>query len=117
MATRTIYLSVDEPGHLHLRDSEGHSGEDDITTDATDGDTITWTLDENSGIAKITGIAAKPGSENLFSEGPLKVSDTEWQGTISSHASGEELYFIKYELIDGTKMKDDPRIVIRPPKK
>jgi len=114
MANITIFLKVDQVGHLHLRDSEGHSGEDNITTDAGDGDTILWTLEENSGISKITGINAKPGSQNLFSEGPSRISDSEWRGLINSDASGEESYYIEYNLADGTPMKDDPRIIIRP---
>ncbi len=114
MAKITIYLSVDEPGKLHLRDSEGHTGEDNITTDVGDSDSIVWTLEEKSGIKAITKIAAKPGSPDLFSEGPSSISDTEWTGVIASTAKGEEAYYIEYVLSDGTQKRDDPRIVIRP---
>ena len=114
MATVTIYLSVKETGHLYLRDSEGHSGEDNITTYVSAGDTVIWTLDENSGISKITGINSKQGSKNLFSEGPNRISDTEWKGTIASDASGEESYNIEYNLSDGSPMKDDPKLIVGP---
>jgi hypothetical protein len=114
MANITVYLKVDEVGHLHLRDSEGHSGEDNITTYAKDGDSLTWVLEENSGIRKIVSIAAKPGNQNIFSEGPERISDVEWRGVIGPAAQGSESYFIEYELTDGSILTDDPVVVVDP---
>lgn len=117
MATIKIFMKASETGKLILFDTEGHIGKENITTNAQDGDTIIWTLADDSGIKEITCIAAKQGSKNLFSEGPVEVSNAEWQGTISSLAKkGEqESYCIKYELNDGTRMMDDPIVVVDPP--
>jgi hypothetical protein len=114
MSKITIYLSIDEPGKLHLRDSEGHAGEDTITTGVNKGDTIVWTLDKDSGIKAITGIAAKSESPNLFSKGPSFISDSEWIGVIAEIDKGEEDYYIEYVLPDGTLKRDDPKIILPP---
>ena len=115
MAKITIYLSVDEPGKLHLRDSEGHTGEDNITTNVKDNDTLVWTLEteKNPGISAITMVASKNG-KNIFSDGPKQKSKTEWFGVVAPKASGEESYYIEYNLEDGTPQKDDPVVVVDP---
>ena len=114
MAIISISISATEDGHLILTDSEGHTGEDNITTYASDSDSIIWILAENSGISALTGIDAKEGSENLFSDGPNKVSDSEWRGVIAPTATGTESYYIKYILNDGEQRRDDPKVVIKP---
>ena len=114
MAIITIVLKVDEEGHLRLMDTEGHSSEDNITTVVRSSDTVFWILDENSGISEITNIGAKPGSKNLFAEGPKPLSGSEWKGVIGSETKGSESYFIEYILEDGKRTTDDPRIIIDP---
>ncbi len=101
---------------LRLKDSQGHEADKSITTDAWRGDTITWKLANSSNISEIVNVYKKPESQNVFSPDPHKVTDVEWQGTISERASGSELYNIdfRYEE-DGIVYTDDPVIQIRPP--
>jgi len=115
MAEETIYISKQTTGTgLFLSDNEGHSGDNSITTNVNPGDTVTWQLKSGGGITKLTGISEKdePGNQNIFSSGPTKVSDTEWQGTVSVSALGNESYCIDYE-IDGQPYSDDPKLVIK----
>lgn len=114
MSNITIYLKVDETNHLHLRDSEGHSGEDHLTTYAQKGDNITWTI-EDASIAEIMEIKAKPGSEDVFSTDPKPVTGSkDWSGTIGDIINKEESYYISYKLANGGVKTDDPKIVPDP---
>ncbi len=100
---------------LNLRDNEGHEGVQSITTNATPGEAIIW-LTENNSIKEIVNIR-KSGGDGIFSEGPTKNSDTEWQGIIAEDAvNKKESYSIEYIYVDGNKYVDDPDIeVVRPP--
>ena len=114
MASEIIWISKKSTGTgLYLEDNEGHSGDDNITTDVSPGDSVTWKLKEDGGITKLTGINEKEesGNQNIFSSGPTKVSDSEWQGTVSTGASGTESYSINYE-INGTPYTDDPKLKV-----
>lgn len=111
MGAEIIWISKQPTGTgLYLTDNEGHQGNNTITTDVSTGDTVTWKLKEGGGISKLTGISKK--DRNIFSSGPSKVSDSEWQGTVGNLASGSESYNIQYE-IDGTPYTDDPDLEIR----
>ncbi|MEM6360784.1 MAG: hypothetical protein AAF149_17900 [Bacteroidota bacterium] len=115
MGAETIWISKQSSGTgLYLEDNEGNSGNNTITTNVSRGDSVTWKLKEGGGITKITGISEKdePGNQNIFSSGPSKVSDSEWQGTVSTNASGNEFYSIEYE-IDGTPYTDDPELDVQ----
>lgn len=113
MATETIYISlVTGTTNLHLSDNEGHSGDGTITTDVSPGDTVTWKI-SGSGISGITSIYAKPDSQDIFSSDPAKNPDGSWTGTVSSSATGQESYGIKY-MVSGTEYDDDPILRINP---
>ncbi|SMG34307.1 hypothetical protein SAMN05661096_02233 [Marivirga sericea] len=116
MSTEIINIKKQEGNdHLYLTDNEGHAGKDTITTTVKNGDTVTWKLDPNGGIDQITGITAKPGSQNLFSEGPapvdIKDPKTDWTGTIGKDATGSESYTIAYKIGDQA-LVDDPKLRI-----
>ena len=100
---------------LELRDNEGHRGIQNITTNAHPGDEVIWRLDSNSHIKEIVSIAAKRGSQNVFSTLPHKVSDEEFKGTVADDAEGKEAYNIVYQYEDGTPVADDPFIDVNPP--
>ncbi|WP_375578545.1 hypothetical protein ABWH96_16160 [Marivirga tractuosa] len=117
MSTEIINISKQEGNdHLYLTDNEGHAGKDTITTTVKPGDTVTWKLDPNGGIDQITGITAKPGSQNLFSEGsaPVDLKDpkTDWTGTIGKDATGTESYTIAYK-IGNQQYADDPDLEVK----
>jgi len=114
MSKVTIYVSREgKTSRLHLRDSEGHSGDESIVTDVKAGDTIKWVVRE--GIDEITGIHPKNGSQNIFSSGPAKTADGSWVGTAAESASGSELYSIDY-TIGGMALRDDPELDVKPPR-
>ncbi len=114
MSKVTIYVSREgKSNHLHLRDSEGHSGESTITTDVHTGDTVQWVL--RDGIDEITGIQPKKGSQNIFSNGPARQEDGSWEGKVSKSAAGSELYTIDYK-IGIHAFSDDPKIKVKPPR-
>ncbi|WKN33512.1 hypothetical protein PZB74_09235 [Porifericola rhodea] len=116
MTTKTkVTIYVDRNGNtnnLYLRDSEGHEGVNTITTDVSCDDDVEWIV--GNGIDEITNIVAKSGSQNIFSSGPTKRADGNWEGTVCQHASGSESYSIEYK-IDGQTMTDDPKFRVKPP--
>ena len=114
MSKVTIYVSREgQTNRLHLRDSEGHSGDESIITDVRAGDTVQWVVSE--GIDEITGIYPKNGSRNIFSSGPTKTEDGSWVGTVGESASGSELYSIDYK-IGASTFRDDPQLDVKPPR-
>jgi hypothetical protein len=80
-----IYLSL-QNGELSYRDTEEHKGET-ITTTVNGGDSITWKLDQCSGIKDITNITIK-GSKGFFSKGPEKKDFDNWKAEVSKKAKG-----------------------------
>ncbi len=116
MSTEIINISKQEGNNqLYLTDNEGHSGKDNITTNVKPGDTVTWKLVPNGGIDQITGITAKPDSQDIFSVDPapidLKNPASDWTGTVSPNATGSESYSIGYK-IGGESLVDDPQLRI-----
>jgi phosphoribosylformylglycinamidine (FGAM) synthase-like amidotransferase family enzyme len=114
MSTEIINISKQEGNNgLYLTDNEGHSGKDNITTKVHPGDTVTWKLVPNGGIDQITGITAKPDSQDIFSVDPAPVNpddpQSDWSGTVSPDATGTELYNIAYK-IGGNSFVDDPEL-------
>jgi hypothetical protein len=114
MSTEIINISKQEGNNrLYLMDNEGHSGKDNITTNVKPGDTVTWKLVPNGGIGQITGITAKAGSPNIFSDGPKQVDKgnpaSDWTGTVSPDATGTESYSIGY-IIGNKPFTDDPKL-------
>ncbi len=91
MTKVTIYLSLKD-GELFYRDSEDNSGKD-ITTPVKPGTTISWCLDENSGINNLSGINID-GAASFFAEGPCKQEWNCWSAKVGQEIEGE----IKYEF-------------------
>ncbi|HET8858903.1 hypothetical protein [Marivirga sp.] len=117
MASEIIKISKQEGNNgLYLTDNEGHSGKDNITTNVKKGDTVTWTLVPNGGIDQITGITAKPDSQDVFSVDPAPVNPSDpasdWTGTVSPDATGTESYSIGYKIGDES-LVDDPQLNVK----
>ncbi len=69
------------------------------TTNAIQGDQVTWVIAPGSGVAAITGIIEKPMSFDLFNPDPkLLPNSTSWQGTINPLIGNgeEETYTINW---------------------
>jgi hypothetical protein len=105
MATVTIYISKQKDSKgLHFTDSEGHSGDNTITTKVKPGDTVIWKLVSNGGIDSITSITEKSMTQNknLFSTLPAPINPkdpkSDWSGIISENATGKEVYTIGYTI-------------------
>ena len=86
------------------------------------GDTVTWNIKPNVGVASITNIYADTGSTDVF--GPPASNDPHsqgnsgnWRGTInSSIAAGSiENYTICWTSTSGVSCCFDPKITVRPP--
>lgn len=114
MSTEIINISKQEGNNrLYLTDNEGHSGKNNITTNVKPGDTVTWKLVPNGGIDQITGITAKPSSQDIFSVDPAPVNpddpSSDWAGTVSPNATGTESYKIGYKIGEEALL-DDPKL-------
>ncbi|GAB3339518.1 hypothetical protein GCM10027429_26040 [Marivirga atlantica] len=113
MATVTIYVSKQADGKgLHFSDSEGHSGDNTISTKVKPGDTVIWKIAPNGGIDSITSITEKSMTENknLFSSLPApenpKDPKSDWSGVISETATGKEVYTVGYTIGNETYLHD-----------
>ena len=88
-------------------------------TDAGPGDTITWVIKNKSGVASITGIDAKPGSNEVFISPPTQIGgSTNWKGTIKNkdqfNGITTEDYTINYTKESGGAFSYDPKIQVNP---
>lgn len=135
----TIYVSRLGPQstQLRLRDSEGHNpNNDNLTTDVSAGDTITWEKDPYadppnpqpgyypiSSIISVTGMLEDPGppvkypgSQQLFASGPT-VTNGVATATIVNKSPGQgkfENYQIGFTVPnDSTTYYDDPQLKMK----
>jgi hypothetical protein len=92
-----IYLSLLD-GELFYRDSEEHKGHS-IESSVDPGDSITWKLDQCSGIKAIKGITIE-GQKDFFKDGPKQKDFNNWKAKVSKNAKGEISYLIEVEKCD-----------------
>ncbi len=113
----TITGSNPTTGALTLSDSG--------TTNAHQGDQVTWVIGPGSGVAAITGIVEKPNSSDVFSPDPAQLpNSTSWEGTINQTIpiGTEEAYSINWTVANsgwlnnggGAAKTFDPIIRIQP---
>ena len=113
MATETIFISlVSGTTELHLTDNEGHSGDGNLTTDVSPGDTVIWKISAGANISSISSIYKKVSSQDIFSTDPSEQNSGFWKGTVSDSATGKETYGIKY-MIDGKEYDCDPVLQVK----
>lgn len=90
---------------------------DNGVTTAAAGDTVTWVIGANSGVASITGII-DDNQVDVFSPDPVPATSTSWQGTINPVAPSSqvtEIYTINYLKIgNATIYSSDPEIQVNP---
>lgn len=114
MAKVKIYVSRDKKtGQLHLRDSEGHSGDGSIITSVRPGDEVEWIAAE--GVDEIKGIRPVNGSKNIL-QGKVDCNGHgTWKGKVDKSAQGEEEYEIEY-VADSMSRASNPRLKVKPPR-
>ena len=103
---------------LHLRDSNGHVGVNNLKTEVPKGSTVCWVLEKESGIKSITRIwgTEKQPNNIVFKKEPKKTIITRvFQGDVIDTIDMEGKYNIEYILNNGTKIIIDPYIKITPP--
>ncbi|MBT1689792.1 hypothetical protein [Dawidia soli] len=110
MANHTITITgIDSNEDLILSD--------DGMTIANAGDTITWLIDANSGVASITAITEIDGVD-VFSPNPTPSASISWEGNINPVPPPSEVtetYTINYLKIgDATIYTSDPKIRVNP---
>lgn len=111
MANRPIRITgIDSDGSLILSD---HG-----TTEVNPGDTVTWIIGQNSGVAAITGID-NTGPDDVFAPNdPAPVgSSSNWQGTVNPQIprGSEENYVINFTRGGGGGSGSfDPKIQVKP---
>lgn len=92
-----IYVSLRE-GELYYRDSEEHKGHA-IESSVDPGDSITWKLDQCSGIKEIKNITIV-GEKDFFKDGPEQKDFDSWKADVSKKAKGEIAYVVEVEKCD-----------------
>ena len=88
------------------------------------GDQITWVIKSGSGVATITKIHEKAGSQNIFVKEPSKQPDGSWMGTLKDVTVAiTETYYINWTTSGsgwlgndnkGIAKTDDPQIRVNP---
>ncbi len=111
MANRPINITGIGPGGALILSDNGN-------TNVDPGDTVTWNIGQNSGVASITGILDNASSTDIFSPDPtLQPNSSSWQGTVNpSIARGsEETYTINYtRSAGGEPERFDPKLQVNP---
>jgi hypothetical protein len=106
-----IYLSsveINGEKHLKLRDSNGNSATDSLTTIVHPGNKVIWKLDSQSGISKVGKIYGM-GDQNIFNKNPHKILlKKAFRFIVPDAAEGKEEYGIDYTLVDNTEISRDP---------
>ncbi len=81
------------------------------------GDTVTWNIRPNIGVASITNIYADAGSTDVFLPDPSAQGNSgNWRGTINPAIAPNaiENYTICWTSTSGTACCFDPRITVNP---
>ena len=113
--------------YLYLTDSEGHSGDNTITTTGAPGDEVTWSIstalaNTTVSINNIYEKTDKVGNYDVFCTGPQAKNDGtgDWEGTICTNIASKETesYSIDYDVsVNGgaaVTYTDDPDLEIDP---
>jgi len=106
MPNRPITITGIENGQLVLSDNGN--------TNVNPGDTVTWKIGTDSGVASITGIV-DDSTIDVFSPDPTqKQNSTSWEGTVRSDVTPGtvENYHITYTTTSGGTGSHDPKISV-----
>ena len=86
-------------------------------TTANPGDTITWVVNSNSGVASIVGII-DDSKIDVFKPNPVPLSSASWQGRINTakiEKEKSETYTIEFLKVGDSKIYSyDPEIEVKP---
>lgn len=122
----TIYVKLKEgeSDKIRLRDSQGHMANDsNITSKVKTDDTVTWQLDNASGLSEITGIkysAPEKGkyqnSVKLWDKEPKQNKDGSWTVTITNDSTRKgkhQNYMVGYKIMGSDEEHwEDPKLLM-----
>ena len=102
-----IVTGINKKGQLILSDKG--------KTVAAPGDTISWIINGDSGVAAITAII-DDSKNDVFHPDPVPTGASTWQGTINKKSKdAKEIYTINYLKIGDKKVhRHDPEIQVKP---
>ncbi|MEO6167527.1 MAG: hypothetical protein ABIO46_10915 [Chitinophagales bacterium] len=105
MANYSIRITGIVNGVLQLSDNG--------TTNVDPGDTVTWSISPNSGVASITGIVDN-STVDVFNPDPASQGNGSWMGTVNPNiARGSlETYTINYTSSANEVCSFDPKIQV-----
>jgi len=88
---------------------------DNGITNVDPGDTVTWSISPNSGVASITGIVDN-SQIDIFNPDPAVQGNGSWMGTVNSSIArgSEENYTINYTTSSNEAGTFDPKIKVNP---
>jgi hypothetical protein len=90
---------------------------DDGLTTTQAGDTVTWLINGNSGVASVTAITEIEGVD-VFDPNPVPLNSACWEGSINPVPPASqitEVYTINYLKVgDATIYTSDPKIQVNP---
>jgi hypothetical protein len=90
---------------------------DDGLTTTQAGDTVTWLINGNSGVASVTAITEIEGVD-VFDPNPVPLNSSCWEGSINPvppTSQITEVYTINYLKVgDATIYTSDPKIQVNP---
>jgi len=124
MESHTVYVSLKGEGSskkLRLRDSQGHIGDGDLTTNVDVNDLVQWVVDPappNGArpIHSIEKVYKKPvtGNISLLTDEPANIGGGVWQGRVVSTSPGrgkQQKYNIDYKESDADRTETcDPKL-------
>jgi hypothetical protein len=111
MANRPITILGIDPNSFALILS------DHGITNVNPGDTVTWNIGANSGVASINSITETSGVDVFDPDPAVEPNSTSWQGTVNPTIArgSEESYTIYYTADNGGEThRFDPKISVNP---
>ncbi len=116
--TLTLKASANDAEDLQIQLKGGtkSASAEEFSSSVSPGDTIFWTINDNSNIKSIMGIRlVESDCDNLFKDGIIFNDDsTSCYGVISEDAFGSAKYDIGYIYVNGDEIWVDPQIDVDP---
>ena len=110
------YVTNNNEKKLSMNDSNGESAYNDLKTRVHAGGTITWKLDQFSGIVSIDNIYTEDKKSEIFKNKAIKSKGgKQFTLQIPAGLTGEVKYIIEFNVNGKKRIKIDPYIKVVPP--